>query len=158
MIALIAAMGTNRVIGKDGAMPWHLPADLKHFRRITLGHVVVMGRRTYEAIGRPLPDRVNIVLTRNRGFAAPGCEVIHSPEPLLSDSRPVYVIGGAELYRLFLPHAAVMHLTRIHAEFAGDTFFPQFDLSAWELVAAEAYAKDDRNAYDMTFETYRRRA
>lgn len=156
MIALVAALTRNRVIGRDGGMPWHLPADLRHFRRLTRGQTVVMGRKTYASIGRPLPDRVNIVVTRDRQFAAPGCEVVHSVAALLGDGRPLYVIGGAELYRAFLPHADRMHLTRIHADLPGDTFFPAYDERAWRLTSAEAHPRDERNAYDLTFETYER--
>lgn len=156
MIALVAAMGRNGVIGKDGAMPWHLPAELKHFRRVTRGQAVVMGRRTYESIGGPLKGRTNIVLTRDPGFEAPGCEVAHTVEALLEDERPLFIIGGAQLYRQFLPHADVMHLTRIHADFDGDTFFPEFDPAEWRLVAAEPHPRDEKNAYDFTIETYQR--
>ena len=156
MIALVAAMGRNRVIGKDGTMPWHLPAELKHFRRVTRGKVVVMGRKTFESIGEPLKGRTNIVLTRDPDFEAAGCEVAHSVEALLRDERPLYVIGGAQLYRQFLPHADLMHLTRIDAEFEGDTFFPEFDLAEWRLVAAEPHPPDEKNPYSFTIETYQR--
>ncbi|MFZ5828201.1 MAG: dihydrofolate reductase [Bacillota bacterium] len=156
MIALVAAMGRNRVIGKDGTMPWHLPAELKHFRRVTRGKVVVMGRKTYESIGEPLKGRTNIVLTRDLDFEAPGCEVAHSVEALLHDERPLYVIGGAQLYRQFLPHADLMHLTRIDADFEGDTFFPEFVLAEWRLVAAEPHPQDEKNLYSFTIETYER--
>lgn len=156
MIALVAAMGRNRVIGKDGAMPWHLPAELKHFRRVTRGQVVVMGRKTYESIGGPLKGRTNIVLTHDPGFEAPGCEVAHSVEALVADERPLYVIGGAQLYRQFLPHADVLHLTRIDADFDGDTFFPEIDPDEWRVVAAEPHPRDEKNAYGFTIETYQR--
>lgn len=158
MIALIAAMDRNRVIGRDGQMPWRLPAEMRHFRRTTMGHVVVMGRRTYESIGGPLKGRTNIVLTRERGFTAPGCEVRHSVEEVLADPRPLYVIGGAELYRQFLPHADELILTRIDHEFPGDTYFPAWDESEWELVEATPCPRDDANPYDFVIERYRRAA
>lgn len=156
MIALVAALSENRVIGKDGKMPWHLPADLIHFRRLTRGHVIVMGRKTFESIGEPLRGRINVVLTRNAGFAAPGCEVVHSIAPVLAYDQQVFVIGGSEIYRLFLPHADHLHLTRIHAEFAGDSFFPDVDLTEWELVSSIHRPQDERNPYDCTFEVYQR--
>lgn len=156
MIALVAAMGRNRVIGRDGEMPWHLPAEMKHFRRVTRGQVVVMGRKTYEAIGGPLKGRTNIVLTRDPDFEAPGCEVAHSLEELLHDERSLYVIGGAQLYRQFLPHADVMHLTRIDFDVDGDAFFPEFDPTEWRVTAAERCARDEKNAYDFTIERYER--
>jgi dihydrofolate reductase len=156
MIALIWAMGRNRVIGQGGTMPWHLPADLKHFRRLTKGQIVLMGRKTYESIGGALKGRINWVLTRDPSYEAPGCEVLHSLEPVLQEERPVLIIGGAELYREFLPHADVLYLTRIEAEFEGDTFFPPFDLSEWELTESKPRPRDEKNAYDLVFETYQR--
>lgn len=156
MIVLIAAMGRGRVIGHEGRMPWHLPAEMKHFRRTTRGHVVVMGRKTYESIGGALKNRTNIVLTRDPGYEAPGCEVAHSLTPLLSDPRELYVIGGAELYRQFLPHAHRMVLTRVEGDFAGDTFFPAWDDAQWRLTATQLYGADAQNAYDFTIETYER--
>ncbi|HWI53645.1 MAG TPA: dihydrofolate reductase [Symbiobacteriaceae bacterium] len=157
MIALVWAMGSNRVIGKDGKMPWYLSADLIHFRKLTRGKVVVMGRKTYESIGEALPKRTNVILTRDPAFAAPGCEVVHSVDEVLRDERPVFIIGGAELYREFLPHAHELHVTRIHAEFDGDTFFPAYDESAWELTSSTFRPKDEKNPYDCTFEVYVRR-
>lgn len=157
MIILVAAMGDDRVIGLNGAMPWHLPAEMKHFRRTTRGQVVVMGRKTYQSIGGPLKGRTNIILTRDDDFAAPGCEVVHEIADLLADERPLYVIGGAELYRQFLPHADQMILTRIHQGFAGDTFFPAWDQAAWELVETVHHPRDEQNAHDFTIETYHRR-
>lgn len=158
MITLVAAMGRNRVIGRDGQMPWHLPAEMKHFRRTTRGQVVVMGRKTYQAIGGPLKGRTNIVVTRDPGFEAPGCEVRHSVAELLADERPLFVIGGAELYRQFLPHAAEMVLTRIDHDFEGDARFPEWAPAEWELVTAAPYVRDERNEYDFTVEHYRRSA
>jgi dihydrofolate reductase len=156
MIILVAAMDRERGIGKNGKMPWHLPAELKHFRRTTRGQVVVMGRKTYESIGGALKHRTNLVLTRDADYEAPGCEVLHAIEPLLRDERPLYVIGGAQLYAAFLPHAAKMVLTRIDATFHADTFFPAWEASEWELVSAEHHPRDEQNAYDFTIETYQR--
>lgn len=156
MIILVAAMGRDRVIGRNGRIPWHLPAEMKHFRRTTRGHVVVMGRKTFESIGGALKNRTNIVVTRDPAFQAPGCEVVHAIGPLLADERELYVIGGAEIYRQFLPHADRMVLTRIDAAFEGDTFFPAWDEGEWRLVATECHPRDEQNAYDFTIETYER--
>lgn len=156
MIAMVAALSENGVIGKDGKMPWHLSADLIHFRRLTKGHVVVMGRKTYESLDGPLRGRVNVVLTRDATFEAPGCEVVHDIGPILADDRQVFIIGGAEIYRMFLPRAGRLHLTRIHETFEGDTFFPEFDRTEWQLVSADFRPKDEKNLYDCTFEVYER--
>jgi len=156
MITLVAAMGRGRVIGANGQMPWHLPAEMKHFRRVTKGQVVVMGRKTFESIGEPLKGRVNMVMTRDQSYEAPGCLVVHSIDEAMRDDRPLFVIGGAELYRAFLPYADTMILTRIHHDFHGDTFFPAWDEAEWLLTTSEAHPQDDRNAYDFTIETYQR--
>lgn len=156
MIALVVAVSRNGVIGKGGKMPWHLPADLFRFRKRTKGHVVVMGRKTYESIGGPLPDRTNVVLTRDTHFKAEGCEVVHSIEALLHDDRMIFVIGGAEIYRQFLPYADVLHLTRIDAELEGDTFFPEWHDPTWTLVSSVERARDEKNPYNLVFETYER--
>lgn len=156
MIALVAAMDRNRVIGQDGKMPWHMPADLKHFRRLTKGHVVVMGRKTYESIGGPLRGRTNVILTRDKQYEAPGCVVAHSAAEILQDERSVFIIGGGEVYRQFLPHADRLYVTRIEAEFEGDTFFPAFDARTWRLTASVPHRQDEKNPYDCRFETYER--
>jgi dihydrofolate reductase len=156
MIILVAAMGHDRVIGRDGRIPWHLPAEMKHFRRTTRGQAVVMGRKTFESIGGALKNRTNIVVTRDPTFQAPGCEVVHAIAPLLADERELYVIGGAEIYRQFLPHADRMVLTRIDGAFEGDTFFPAWDEGEWRLVGTEFHPRDEQNAYDFTVETYER--
>lgn len=156
MIALVAAMDQNGIIGKDGKMPWHLSADLIHFRRLTKGHKVVMGRKTFESIGTALRGRTNVVLTRDPQFTAPGCEVIHSIDEVLDDTGRLFVIGGGDVYRQFLPHASELHLTRIHASFDGDTSFPSFEPSEWTLASATFRPKDEKNPYDCTFEVYHR--
>lgn len=158
MIALVAAMGRNRVIGQAGTMPWHLPADLKHFRKLTRGHVVVMGRKTYESLGGPLKGRTNVVLTRTAGVACEGCHVVHSVQEALAYAEDLFIIGGAELYRAMLPHADAMYLTQIDADFDGDTYFPEFSTDEWELVSASERSRDERNAYDLRFEHYRRKS
>lgn len=129
-------MGENRVIGVDNRMPWHLSADLKRFKRITMGKPLIMGRRTHESIGRPLPGRKNIVLTSDPAYVAPGCVVVHSLEDALeeADTDEVMVIGGSTLYEKLLPKADRLYLTLIHRTFAGDTFFPQLKWSEWTEI------------------------
>src|SRR5690606_3178604 len=132
----------NGVIGRDNALPWRLPADLKRFRRITIGHPIVMGRRSYEAIGRPLPGRTNIVVTRRADYTAPGCTVVHSLEEALARaaaSPEAFVIGGAQLYAEALPRAYRLYLTRVHAEIPGDTLFPAVDWASWREIERERH-------------------
>lgn len=135
-LAIVVALGKNRVIGRAGALPWHLPEDLRHFREVTLGHAVLMGRRTYESIGRPLPKRRNIVVSRSESFRADGCEVFATLDEALrsahtSDEEP-RVIGGEEIYRATLPFATRLLLTEVDVDVNGDAFFPAFDVSAWQ--------------------------
>lgn len=155
---MIAAMAENRVIGRDNQLPWHLPADLAHFKRLTLGHTLIMGRRTYESIGRPLPQRRSIVVSRNPTFTAPGVEVASSLDAALqlaAGDAEVFVIGGAELFRLAWPRAQRLYLTRVHAEVPGDTFLPELD-AGWQLVDEELRPADEKNPYDLSFQTYQR--
>lgn len=159
-VTLVVAATDHGVIGKDGGMPWHLPADLAHFKRLTLGHPIVMGRRTYASIGRALPGRLNVVVTRDRSFAAPGVTVAHSFDEAVSacgDAPEAMVIGGGELYREALPRATRIHLTRIHASIEGDTHFPALDSAAWQETAREERPADERNAYPLSFVTLERR-
>lgn len=146
-LALIAARARNGVIGLDNRMPWHLPEDLAYFKRVTLGKPVVMGRKTFESIGRPLPGRLNIVVTRNPDWQAAGVQVAHSLDAALAlaaEAVPeeIMLIGGAELYRQALPQADVLYLTEIDAEFAGDAFFPEVDLARWRIDREEAGQRD----------------
>lgn len=158
-VSLIAAMAENRVIGVDNALPWRLPADLKHFRQLTSGHHVILGRRNYESIGKPLPDRSNIVITRNPGYRAPGCLVVHSLEEAFAAAQndaEIFVIGGAEIYRQALARADRLYLTRVHAHINGDTFFPEFDNTEWEEMSREAHSADEKNPHAYTFFIYDR--
>lgn len=160
-ITLVVAAAENDVIGRDGALPWHLPADLARFKRATLGHPVLMGRRTHESIGRPLPDRTNIVLTRRPGYEAPGCTVVHGLDDAIrageaTGSDELMVIGGAAIYASMLPVADRILLTRVHAELEGDTRFPELG-PGWEEHARERREPDDRNPYPLTFITLTRR-
>ena len=153
-ISLIAAVDRNGVIGKGGDIPWRLPADLRYFKRVTMGKPLLMGRKTYESIGRPLPGRQNIVLTRQRDFEAPGCTVVHSVEEALaaaSDAEEVMVAGGGSVYRQFLPRAHRLYLTFVDTVTEGDATFPEFNLDRWRLIFEEAHAADEQNAFPYRF-------
>ena len=160
-VSLVVAASTNNVIGRDGGLPWHLPDDLRHFKRITTDKPVIMGRRTFESIGRPLPDRHNIVMTRDAGYAAPGCDVVSSVGEALDvagDADEVMVIGGGQVYRDFLPRADRIYMTRVQAEVQGDTFFPEIDGNAWRLVSAEHHAADEKHDHDFEMMVFERRS
>lgn len=160
MISIIVAASTNNVIGAQGELPWKISADLKRFKALTLGKPVVMGRRTHESIGRPLPGRQNIVITRQAGFKAQGCDVVTSPHEALRVTRgaaEIFVIGGSEIYALFLPKAQRIYLTRVHARIDGDAYFPDTDERIWQLVQVEAHAASDANQFPFEFRTYERK-
>lgn len=159
-VSLIAALAENRVIGRNNTLPWRLPADLKRFRRLTTGHPVILGRKNYESIGRPLPDRTNIVVTRDRDYRAPGCVVVDSLDAAFAaagDAQEIFVIGGAELYAQTLGRADRLHLTLVHAAVPGDTYFPEFDLGEWRETGRERHEPDANHAYAYSFVTYDRR-
>ncbi len=153
-IALIVAMGENQVIGVENRMPWHLSADLKRFRRITMGKPIVMGRKTHESIGRPLPGRENIVLTRDLAYRADGCTVVHSRDEAATVAGEVpelMVIGGAALYQEFLPEASRLYLTLIHQIFDGDTFFPAINWPEWRELARQPIEQDEQTGLSYSF-------
>lgn len=160
-LTAVVAATENDVIGRDNGMPWHLPADLKHFKDVTLGSPVLMGRKTFEAIGRPLPGRRNLVLSRDATFAPPGVEVVRSLDEaigLAGDVPELMVIGGAALYALALPRIERVHLTRLHMRVDGDAYFPMLPPSEWrEVSRSERRPADERNACDMTFLVLERR-
>jgi dihydrofolate reductase len=160
MISLIWAMDENRAIGKDNKLPWHLPEDLKFFKRMTMGHPIVMGRKTHESIGRPLPGRENIIITRDHHYKSDGCTVFNTINELLDyadqSQEEIFVIGGAEVFKEVIPHADRIYLTLIHHQFEGDTFFPVFLMDDWKLESREMGIKDDKNPYDYEFLIYRR--
>jgi dihydrofolate reductase len=158
VISLVVAMAHNNVIGRDNGLPWgRLPEDLKHFKTVTLGKPVLMGRKTYESIGKPLPGRANLVLTRDRGWKADGVTVVHSLDEVQAlAGDELSGIGGAEIYRLLMPVASRIYLTRIDADIPGDTVFPSLDMSEWRETASRSFAADERNAYNMTFVTLER--
>ncbi|MES3007902.1 MAG: type 3 dihydrofolate reductase [Pseudomonadota bacterium] len=165
-LALIWAMSRNRVIGRNNALPWHLSEDLRYFKRVTLGKPIIMGRKTWESIGRPLPGRTNIVITRDQSFQAAGVRVVHSLDAALSlaehigvieGADEVVVIGGAEIYALALPKAQRLYLTEVHAEVDGDARFPEFDLSQWQELAREDFSAEGPNPYPYSFIVLERR-
>ncbi len=160
-LSIIVAMSRNGVIGKDNAIPWRLPGELALFKRLTMGHPIVMGRKTWESIGRPLPGRTNLVVTRNPAYAAPGATVVPSLDAALtaaSGATEIFVIGGAQLYAEALPRADRLYLTTVDTEIDGDTRMPAFDRHAWRTVSSEACARDERNAFSYTLDVLERRA
>ncbi len=158
-ISLIVAVSTNNVIGDRGELPWHISADLRRFRELTTGKPIVMGRKTFASIGRPLPERQNIVVTRDPEFRAPGCDIVASPDAaieLAGDSADVMVIGGSQIYAAFLPRARRIYLTRVHVQIEGDTFFAALDEADWSLVACEEHAANPACVHAFAFMTYDR--
>ncbi len=159
-ISLIWAMANNRVIGANNTLPWKLPADLRHFRRLTSGHHIIMGRRNYESLGRALPDRVNIVVSRQPGYHAPGCTVVRSIDEALhaaSGDPEIFVIGGATIYAQTLDRADRLYVTLINAKIPGDTVFPDFEGNAWLETAREEHTADQQNRHSYTFITLDRK-
>jgi dihydrofolate reductase len=163
MINLIVCMGKNREIGKEGDMPWKrgLPEDLAYFKRVTSGHAVVMGRKTYESIGFALPNRKNMVLTRDVQFSANNCEIYHTVEEILTfykeNEEEFFIIGGAEIYKMFLPYAKRLYITEIKQEFEADTFFPSFDKEEYDVIKNEKGVKNVQNPYDYQFVIYEKK-
>ncbi len=158
-VSLIVAMDRGRLIGRDGDLPWHLPNDLQRFKAVTMGKPIIMGRRTHLSIGRVLPGRRNIVLSRDGDFVAPGCDCYVSLDAALAsidDADEAMVIGGATVYRVALPHAARLYLTEVEATLDGDVRFPELDRQAWREVASEAHGADERHAYAYCFRTLER--
>jgi dihydrofolate reductase len=158
-IAIIVATDNNRLIGKDNDLPWKLSADLKYFKQVTMGKPLIMGRKTHESIGRPLPGRKNIIITRDQTFNADGCVVVNSIEAALaecSDAEEVMVMGGASLYEQFLPKADKLYLTKVDAELTGDTWFPEWQLIQWTELQREDHQADEKNEFDYSFIVYER--
>jgi dihydrofolate reductase len=160
VIALVVAMGENGAIGKDGQLPWRLSSDLRQFRKVTLGKPIIMGRRTFDSLGRVLDQRVNIVLTRDRGFQAPGAVVVHSVDDALARARDaaakagvdeIMVIGGEDVFRDVLPRTGRIYLTEVHAEPEADTWFPAFDRTAWREVSRERHEPGPKDDHAFSF-------
>lgn len=157
LISLIAAIGKNRFIGKDNSLPWKLPQDMKRFKELTLGKPVIMGRKTFESISKPLPHRKNIIITRDKNYMAEGCIVVHSAKDALKAARgneEVMVIGGEQIFKEFLPHANKMYLTLIDERFEGDVFFPEYNKNEWEEVYREEHKNDK---YKFVFVDFKRK-
>ena len=162
IISLIAALTENHVIGKNNDLPWHLPDDMKYFMQTTKGHVVIMGRKNYESLPpkfRPLPDRLNIVISRQKNFIAPGCTVVNSLDAAIriaksANEKELFIIGGAEIFELSMSIADRLYLTEINTELDGDTYFPQVDKKNWTEVSRNPHLKDDRHKFNFDFVVY----
>ena len=158
-LSAIVAMASNRVIGANNALPWRLPDDLKRFKQLTMGHTLVLGRKTYESIGRPLPGRTMVVVTRQKDYASEGVKVAHSVDEALALAKgdsEVFIAGGAELYAQTMDRLDRLYLTRIDREFPGDTHFPEVDLSTWRLIEQEHHPASTSDALPFAFLTYER--
>ena len=156
IISAIAAMSINRVIGKDNQLPWHLPADLKHFKNLTTGHPILMGRKTYESIGKPLPNRTNLIMSQNSDFQAAGCITVQSiqevlAQPAVINSEELFIIGGAHIYQLWLAEITRIYLTLVKETFDGDAFFPELNSNDWREIAREQHQADEQNIYAYDF-------
>jgi len=159
MISMIVAMADNRAIGKDNAMLWHLPDDFKHFKAVTMGKPILMGRKTFESIGRPLPGRENIVITRNEGFVAEGVTIVYSIEAALEAAKKydeVMIIGGDSFYQQMLPLSERLYITEVHHAFEADAFFPEIRPDEWQELTRDEHAVDDKHAYGFSFVNYQR--
>ena len=162
VISQIVAASLNNVIGVDGGLPWHMPTDMKYFKEKTLGHYIVTGRKNYEAEGKALPGRVNIVLTRNREYTIPDGVVVHTMEEAIEIARKageteLFIVGGEEIYKLAMPVTDRIYLTRIHTKVEGDTFYPEPDPEIWKQVSVERHQKDKRNPFDYDFFVFERK-
>lgn len=158
ILTIVVAISENRAIGKDNKLLWHLPKDLKHFKDITTGHTVIMGRKTYDSVGRPLPNRRNIIITR-QDITINGCEVVNSLEAaiaLCEDEEEVFIVGGAEIYRQAIKLTDRIYLTVVHQRFEADSFFPQIDTKDWKEVYREDHHPDEKNLLPYSFITYER--
>ncbi len=159
-LAMIVAMAQNRVIGINNKLPWYLPEDLRYFKAITMGKAIIMGRKTHDSIGKPLPGRTNIIITRDTGYSVQGCTVVHSLDEALAQAENVgiisgqdeaIVIGGEQVYQLALPRADRLYLTRVHADIRGDALFPEFDSREWQEVSSKSFRAEGPNPYDYSF-------
>lgn len=156
MITIIAAIANNNALGKDNDLIWHLPADLQRFKKITSGHHILMGRNTFESIGKPLPNRTTIIITRNQDYVKDGCLIANSLEEALEmaeKDEQIYIIGGAQIYKYALENnlANAMEITLVHQEFEADAFFPEIDMSVWKSVEREDFIADEKNKFDYSF-------
>ncbi|QDP40405.1 dihydrofolate reductase [Radiobacillus deserti] len=161
MLSFLVAMDRNRVIGYENNLPWRLPKDLKFFKELTTSQTVIMGRRTFESMGKPLPNRTNVIVTTDYAYKQDGCIVIHSLDTILqwekeSPNRELFIIGGGKIFEQMLPHVDRMYITYIDESFKGDTYFPNFNPAEWVLTSEKKGEKDDNNPYDYYFRQYDR--
>jgi dihydrofolate reductase len=157
IISLVAAAGNNNVIGSNNKLPWKMPADMKFFMNLTLGHPVIMGRKTYESFGKPLRERRNIIISRDKNLSVSGCEVVHSLDDalkLVKEDREVFIIGGAEIYKQSMAIANKIYLTRIYHDFEGDSYFPYIDDTEWKEIKYTEQKTDEKNPYPFAFLEY----
>lgn len=159
MISIIAAIGNNNELGKDNDLIWYLPADLKRFKKITTGHTIIMGRNTFESIGKPLPNRRSVIITRNKDYQQEGCDVVHSLEDalgLIEDQEKAFIIGGAQIYSEVLKKdlADELEITKVHQDFEADVYFPEINESNWKLVLNEEHTPDEKNKFNYSFQKY----
>jgi len=160
IVSMVVAISENNAIGKDNQLLWYLPRDLKHFKTITSGHTVIMGRKTFDSVGRPLPNRRNIVITRKKDLEIGGAEVVNSLEAALQlceAEDEVFIVGGAEIYKQAMPHTDRIYLTVVHERFEADTYFPEIDMDIWKETASESHQPDEKNNLAFTFSTLERR-
>ena len=160
MVTMVVAIAENNAIGKNNQLLWHLPKDLKHFKTITSGHTVIMGRKTFDSVGKPLPNRRNIVVTRNRELSIGNVEVVNdlaTALELCSGEQEVFIVGGAEIYKQAMKDTGRIYLTVVHASFEADTFFPEIDHDIWKVIASESHEPDEKHAFGYTFSTLERR-
>ncbi len=161
MITIIAAVAEQNALGKDNQLIWHLPADLRRFKKVTSGHPIIMGRKTFESLGRPLPNRTNIVITRNKDYHLDGIVVAHSLEGAIEKAQQIdeqiFIIGGATIYKKAIEIADFLDITHVHHSFEADAFFPEIDTSIWEEVTNESFKADEKNKYNYSFVRYQRK-
>jgi len=160
MITMIAAAAENNALGKDNDLVWHLPDDFKRFKRLTSGHHIIMGRKTFESFPKLLPDRTHVIITRKKDYSPENTIVVHSMEEALKVSKlddEAFIIGGGEIYKMGMEHADRIELTRVHGEFEADTHFPEIDKSEWEIVKDQFHDKDEKHDYSFTYLTYERK-
>ncbi|MFV9484125.1 dihydrofolate reductase [Christiangramia sp. ASW11-125] len=160
MITMIAAAAENNALGKDDDLVWHLPDDFKRFKRLTSGHHIIMGRKTFESFPKLLPDRTHVIITRKKDYSPENTIVVHSMEEALKVSKlddEAFIIGGGEIYKMGMEHADRIELTRVHGEFDADTHFPEIDKSEWEIVKDQFHDKDEKHNYSFTYLTYERK-
>ena len=160
MVTIIAAVAKNRALGKDNDLIWHIPADLRRFKQLTLGHHIIMGRKTFESLEKPLPNRTNIIITRNPEYEAQGCIIVNSLKEALVAAKPdtnPYILGGADIYHQAMDFADLMDLTLVHHDFEADAFFPEFSSDIWEEVGRQDFDKDEQNPYDYSFVQYKKK-